>query len=112
MIYELRVYEIESGRAPAVHQRFGEVIKPMFEKHNMRVIGFWETVIGVTNRLTYLLQFDDLAHREKAWDAFSNDPIRKDPEFIRARAENEAGGPNYGRIESTILRPTWYSPLQ
>jgi hypothetical protein len=54
-----------------------------------------------------MLAFDDLAHREKAWNAFGSDP-----DWIKARAETEKDGPIVARVHNMLLRPTSYSPLK
>ena len=107
MIYELRIYEPPVGKMPALNDRFANITIGYFEKHGMKVVGFWTEVVGVSNRLTYMLGFDDLAHREKAWASFIADPERQ-----KAFAETEKDGPLVARVENKILRPTPYSPMQ
>lgn len=107
MIYEHRVYEAMPGKLPALNERFRTITLNFFAKHGMRVIGFWEEMVGTSNQLHYLLAFDDLAHRERAWNAFSGDP-----EWLAARAATEKDGPLVARIHNAIWRPTDYSPLK
>jgi len=54
-----------------------------------------------------MLAFKDLAHRERAWDAFISDP-----EWIKGKTESERDGPLVSKVVSTILKPTHYSPMQ
>jgi len=109
MIYELRMYDAVPGKLPALNQRFAEVTLRLFEKHGLKVVGFWQTSVGenTTNRLTYMLAFDDDAQRASAWASFLGDPERQ-----RAFAESEKDGPIVERITNQILRPTPYSPLK
>jgi hypothetical protein len=107
MIYELRQYYAMPGKMPALNARFAEATLPLFQKHEITVVGFWETVIGRSNVLHYIVSFRDLAHREKAWASFG-----ADPDWQRARMQSEEAGPLVDHIESTILRPTNYSPLK
>ena len=107
MIHELRIYDTSPGRLPALLDRFPNVIMPFFDKHKMSPVGFWTDDVGVSNRVTYMLAFDDLAHRERAWAAF-----RADPERVQAFAESERNGPLVASIRNTIMRPTSFSPLQ
>ena len=76
MIYELRTYDAFPGKLPALNARFANVTLGFFEKYNMKVVGFWTNNVGenTTNRLIYMLAFDDMAHRERAWKAFGSDP--------------------------------------
>ena len=55
----------------------------------------------------YVVRFDDLAHRERAWAAFG-----ADPEWHRVRAESERDGPIVARIRNEIRRLAPYSPMQ
>lgn len=107
MIYELRCYEVVPGRMPAMHARFQTHTVGFFAKHGIRVIGFWDAVVGTSNVLNYLLAFDDLAHRERAWAAFM-----ADPDWQRVRQESERDGPIVARVRNELWRPTPYSPLQ
>ncbi len=106
-LYELRVYETMPGKMPALHQRFANITGRMFEKHGIRVVGYWEAVIGTSNQLTYLVEWESLAERETRWGAF-----QRDPEWMEARAKTEADGPLVARVTNTILTPTPYSPMK
>ena len=55
MLYELRVYDVLPGKLPALNDRFAKITLRYFEKHGIKVVGFWTDVIGRTNQLTYLL---------------------------------------------------------
>jgi hypothetical protein len=61
----------------------------------------------VSNRITYMVAFNDAAHREQAWRE-----TLSDPEFVKAFADSEKDGPLIARMTNTIMRPTAYSPLQ
>jgi hypothetical protein len=107
MIYELRVYDAVPGKLPALNERFAKFTMRYFEKYGIKVVGLWTDEVGATNRLTYILAFEDMAHRDKVWTAFKSDPER-----IKAFAETEKDGPIVVRVTNTIMRPTAYSPLQ
>ena len=107
MIYEYRAYYIVPGRMPDIQRRFTDVTMGLFTKHGIRVVGFWETVIGESNELVYICAYDDLAHRERAWSAFMADPA-----WLAAKKSSEAAGPLVERVVNKIRRPTAFSPLQ
>jgi hypothetical protein len=108
MIVEMRIYHCLPTRMPALHRRFTETSLAFFEKHGIKPVGFWTTLIGPSNHtLTYLLQWESLAERERKWNAFQSDP-----EWIAKRAASEAEKPILERIESLILTPTDYSPMR
>ena len=107
MLYEWRIYEVVPGRMPALNDRFQRHTLRLFEKHGIRVVGFWEAVVGTSNTLYYMLAWDDMAHRERAWGAF-----QADPEWIKARGETERDGPIVARVTNMLLRPSAYSPMK
>ncbi len=107
MIYELRVYETVPGRLPQLHQRFENHTLGLLKKHGIQVLGLWTDEVGTSNRLTWMVAYDDLADRDKKWGAFTTDPV-----WLKARAESEADGPIVARFTNTIMRPASYSPMQ
>ncbi len=107
MVYELRIYEVVPGRMTALHNRFVHITSRLFEKHGIHVLGYWTELIGQNDRLIYLVEWANLAERERKWGAFANDP-----EWITARDKTEESGPIVARVTNTILQPTPYSPLR
>ena len=107
MIYEYRAYYAVPGRMPDIQKRFNDVTMRLFDKHKIKVVGFWETVIGESNELVYICAFDDVAHRERAWKAFL-----ADPDWQAAKRTSEANGPLVERVVNKIWRPTSFSPIQ
>ena len=80
----------------------------LFEKHGITNIGYWtNTIGGRSDELWYIVGFEDLGQRDKAWAAFQSDP-----EWQKVRAESEADGPIVHHIENRILRPTDFSPAR
>ena len=107
MIYELRIYDVIPGKLAVLNDRFATTTLHVFERHGITVVGFWTDVIGVSNRITYLVAFDDMDHRERTWRE-----TLSDPELVKAFADSEQDGPLIARMTNTIMRPTAYSPLQ
>ncbi len=107
MIYEYRAYYVNPGRMADVQKRFADVTMRLFAKHGIKVVGFWEPVIGESNELVYICAFDDLAHRQRAWDAF-----QADPEWQAARKASEMNGPLLQRVVNKIWKPTSFSPIR
>lgn len=108
MIYELRVYHAMPGRLPALVDRFRKTTVRIWAKYDIRPMGFWTVDIGEsTNDLYYLLQWDDMAHRERATAAF-----QKDADWIAARDQSEASGPLVASITRTLLQPTDFSKMR
>ncbi len=110
MIYELRVYQASPGTIAALSDRFGKHILKFFDRHGIKVIGFWETEIGDNiPELTYMLAFKDLGERQRTLDAFHADP---EWEAIRVQTNREFGREMFSKASIKVLKPTSYSPLQ
>ena len=108
MIYEYRVYEAMPGKLPELQARFRKHTLKIFERHGFKNIGYWTSEVGdYSDRLIYILAFENAEHRERAWASF-----RDDPEWQRVKAESEADGLLVARTSNTLLTPTDYSPLQ
>ena len=107
MIYEYRVYEVMPGRMADLQARFRDHAMKILQRHGMKIVGFWTPHIGdFSDRLIYMLGFEDVAQRDKAWA-----DVAADPEFGRVVAESEKEGKLIARIHNTLLKPTDFSPL-
>lgn len=106
MLYELRVYEVMPGRMRDLVARFSTMNVKLFERHGIRVVGYWTTDIGQGNEFTYMLAWQDWADREARWGAFV-----ADPELHATMAETERNGPLISSSRNQMLRPTAFSPL-
>ncbi len=108
MIHEMRLYHCIPGRLPALLDRFQTITLPLWERHGIRQVGFWTTLVGQSNQtLTYLLAWESLAEREVKWTAFQSDP-----EWIAKRTETERDGAIVGHITNELLIPTSFSSVR
>lgn len=108
MLYELRSYTVFPGRMPAMQRRFRDVTTKLFEKHGIKNIGYWTNLVGGrSDEFLYIIAFEDMAHRERAWTAFQTDP-----EWVSSRADSEKDGPIVSYTENRFLTPTDFSPLR
>ena len=73
MIYELRRYELFNYNKKAFHDRFENHVIRLFKKHNIEIIGAWETYIGDAPEFTYLIAWKSLGEREIVWGNFDGD---------------------------------------
>jgi hypothetical protein len=109
-VFELRVYHAPTERQLRfVHERFSGPEIPIFHKSGIHPVLYANAIAGpLMPNLTYLTPFDDLAAREKAWDAFGADPA-----WLKAREESiQKGGQIVSNSTITLLRPTPFSPIQ
>lgn len=108
MLHELRIYTCIPGRLPDLIKRFDTVTLKIWKKHGIKPLGFWTVLVGKCNQdLYYMLEWKDLADREKVWNGFA-----ADPEWHKARAETEKNGPIVANIESMFLAPTAFSKIK
>jgi len=109
-IFELRVYHSPTWRQlRALHERFAGPEIRIFHRAGVHPILYSSTAFGQNMpNLTYLIPFEDLAAREKAWNAFA-----ADPEWVKVRKESID---KYGQISSVIqialYRSAAYSPIR
>lgn len=108
MLYELRIYEAVPGKLPAVHARFRDHTIEIWKKYGIKPTGFWTTAVGPSNQqLIYILEWQDMTHRERAWNSFVCDP-----EWLAVRAETEKDGPIVANVQNSFLSPTDYSAMK
>ena len=109
-IFELRVYHSPTWRQlKALHERFAGPEVRIFHRVGVHPMLYSSTLIGPNMpNLTYLIPFENLAAREKAWDAFG-----ADPEWIKVRKESiERHGQVSSVIQISLFRATAYSPIR
>ena len=109
-VFELRVYHSPTWRQlAALHQRFAGPEIKIFHRSGVHPLFYSQTAIGPNMpNLTYLIPFDDLAAREKAWAAFS-----ADEEWVKARKESiDKDGQIANVIQVSLFKAAPYSPVQ
>jgi hypothetical protein len=109
-VFELRTYE--SKNAFSMRNKidmFNQEEIKIFRDCGFAPVFFGEAVFGTQlPHLTYLVGFDNMAAREKAWDAF-----RVNPDFARARVKPGWTDPEaVSKIHAAFLRPTNYSQIR
>ena len=106
MVYELRTYTTHPGRLPALNDRFKNHTMQLFEKHGIKNVIYW-TPVDQENTLIYVLAHKSVEDAQKSFAAF-----RKDPEWIKVKAESEKDNPIVLKVVSQFLTPTEYSPMK
>lgn len=109
-IFELRTYESPNETAGARKVKvFDDAEIAIFRRHGMLPVFFGQTVIGANQpSLTYMLAFDDLAAREKAWSAFG-----KDPDWQKLRVTPGLTDPEIvSKITNAIVKPLAFSQVK
>ena len=108
-VYELRVYSAAEGKLDALNARFRDHTRRIFDRHNMKSVGYWTVMEGATptNTLIYILEHPSRDEARKNWAAFS-----ADPEWQKVKAESEANGRLVTHVDSTFMSPTDYSAIK
>jgi hypothetical protein len=109
-IFELRVYHSPTWRQlRALHERFAGPEIKIFHRSGVQPLFYSSTAIGANMpNLTYLIPFESLAAREKAWAAFG-----ADPEWAKVRQESvEKHGQIASVIQIALYRAAGYSPVR
>jgi len=109
-IFELRTYHSPTWRQlRALHERFAGPEIRIFDRCGVHPILYTTMIFGQNlPNLTYLIPFESLAAREKAWAAFG-----ADPEWIKVRKEStDKHGQVSSVIQISLYRATRYSPIR
>jgi len=107
--FELRTYTPAPDKLEALLTRFRDHTIKLFTKHGMTHIGYWITQEkdGGQPKLVYIL-----AHPSEAEGKAHFDEFRKDPVWVKVKAESEKNGPLTTKVESIYMTPTDYSPIR
>jgi hypothetical protein len=93
----------------ALHERFAGPEIRIFHRVGVHPVFYTSTLIGANlPNLTYMIPFESLAAREKAWSAFA-----ADPEWVKVRRESiEKHGQISSIIQISLYQATRYSPIR
>jgi len=107
--FELRVYHASSSAIlRALHQRFAGPETKIFARSGIHPVLYGTTMFGGDMpNLTYLIPFDSLGAREKAWDTFN-----ADSEWLKVREESNKNGQLVSISNISIYRAVAYSPVK
>jgi hypothetical protein len=109
-LFELRVYE--SPTTTSLRRKidmFNQEEIRIFRACGLAPVFFGETLFGgEMPNLTYLIGFDDMAAREKAWDTF-----RSHPDWLRIKGRPGWTDPEaVSNITTVFLRPAAFSQIR
>ena len=109
-LFELRTYESHNERAHRMKMRMfaemGEV--DIFRRCGLTPVFFSRSLAGPRMpSLTYMLVHENMAGREKSWDAFRNDPEWKKLSATPGYSDAEI----VSNITTVYLRPASYSQI-
>jgi len=108
-VYEMRTYTAAEGKLDAVNARFRDHTRRIFERHNMKSVGYWVPSEGpmAGTTLIYILEHPSREEARKNWAEFS-----ADPEWQKVKAESEVNGRIVAKAESVFMTATDYSAIK
>lgn len=108
-VYELRMYHANEGKLDAIVARFRDHTVDIFNRHNMKSIGYWLPTDSPNkgSLLIYMLEHPSREEADKNWAAFN-----ADPEWRKVRAASEANGALVNKIDRYFMTPTDFSALK
>ena len=109
-VFELRTYESTSPRSLARKIRmFDEGETALFRKLGMKVVFFGEALAGPNlPQLTYMLAYDDVTARDKAWGEFGSHPDWNKMKNMPGVSDAEI----VSNISNALLRPLPFSGIK
>jgi hypothetical protein len=108
-VFEMRTYYTFPGRLDALHQRFRDHTRRVFEKHGMTNVGYWVPQDGPAheNTLVYIVSHASREQAKANWAAFS-----ADPEWKKISEESQKDGKIVEKLESVFMDATDYSAIR
>ena len=82
----------------ALHARFRDHTKALFEKHGITNIGYWTPIENPDGLLIYVLAYPSREARETSWKEFA-----ADPDWVKAKTDSEVDGKLVAKVEQRFL---------
>jgi hypothetical protein len=108
-VFEMRTYTAPDGKLPNLQARFRDHTIRIFNKHNMKSVGYWvpQDAPARDNTLVYIISHDSREAAKKNWADF-----QADPEWKKVSAESQVEGPIVSKVVSVFMDATDYSPTK
>jgi hypothetical protein len=108
-VFEMRTYTAPDGKLPNLQARFRDHTIRIFNKHNMKSVGYWvpQDAPAKDNTLVYIISHDSREAAKKSWADF-----QADPEWKKVSAESQVDGPIVAKVVSVFMDATDYSPIK
>ena len=108
-VFEMRTYTAPDGKLPNLQARFRDHTIRIFNKHNMKSVGYWvpQDAPAKDNTLVYIISHDSREAAKKSWADF-----QADPEWKKVSAESQVDGPIVTKVVSVFMDATDYSPIK
>ncbi len=109
-IFEVRMYESDNlSTLRRKIKMFNDGEAGIFKRVGMQPVFFGHTIVGQHQpNLVYMLSYEDLAAREKAWRAFGSDPEWQKLRVMPGYSDAEIGS----NITNYLVSPLPFSPIR
>ncbi len=108
-VFEIRTYHTFPGRLDALHKRFRDHTRRVFEKHGMTNVGYWvpQDEPAHSDTLIYIISHASREQAKVNWAEFS-----ADPEWKKISDDSQKDGKIVEKVESVFVDSTDYSPIK
>ncbi len=106
-VFEYRKYYAPPGKLENLKARFRDHTIRIFNRHNMKSIGYWEPIDNKDNALIYILEHPSVAEGKKNWAEF-----QADPEWKKVAAESQVDGKIVDHVDSVYMNPSDFSAIK
>jgi hypothetical protein len=106
-VFEYRKYYAMPGKLEDLKKRFRDHTIEIFNRHNMKSVGYWEPIDNKDNALVYILQHPSFDEGKKNWKEF-----QADPEWKAVAKASEANGKLVDHVDSVYMNPADFSAIK
>jgi hypothetical protein len=108
-VFEIRTYHTFPGRLEALHQRFRDHTRRVFEKHGMTNVGYWVPQDDPAHQdtLVYIISHASREQAKANWAAFM-----ADPEWKKISDDSQKDGKIVAKVELLFVDATDYSHIK
>ena len=108
-VFEIRTYTTPPGKLEALKARFRDHTIKVFDKYDMKSIGYWvpQDAPLKDNTLIYIISHANRDQAKKNWADFS-----ADEEWKKVSTESQVNGRIVTKVESVFADATDYSPMK
>ena len=104
MIYMHVTCQIQHRKVPEWTASYEKILLPLIEKHGQKLVGAWQTTIGIYDEVLDLYAFENMGEMERI-----RRELREDPVWI----DYQKTSPSLEGLEvSKLMVPLPYSPLK
>jgi len=106
-VFEYRKYYAMPGKLEDLKKRFRDHTIEIFNRHNMKSVGYWIPQDNKDNAIVYILQHPSKEEGLKNWAAF-----QADPEWKQVAAASEANGKLVDHVDRVFMDPADFSAIK